>query len=95
MMNERDQILTAIREGLKQAVLPDARPQRPVNNVPRAAATPDTFIAELTRVAGQVIRVRPAQEAAQTVADCVWNGIGRKPWPGSWRKLVVRVWHKR
>ena len=72
MMNERDQILTVIRDGLKQAVLPDARPQRPVNNVPRAAATPDTFISELTRVAGQVIRVSSAQEAAQTVADlCV------------------------
>ena len=75
MMNERDQILTAIREGLKQAVLPDARPQRPVNVVPRAAATLDSFIAELTRVAGQVIRVRTAQEAAQTVADlCVERG---------------------
>lgn len=71
-MNDRTQILASIREGLKQAVLPDARPQRPVNDVPRAAATLDTFIAELTRVAGQVIRVNTAQEAAQTVADlCV------------------------
>ena len=72
MMNERDHILTAIREGLKQAVLPDALPQRPVNHVPRAAANLDTFITELTRVAGQVIRVTTPQEAAQTVADlCV------------------------
>jgi L-lactate dehydrogenase complex protein LldG len=75
MMNERDQILTAIREGLKQAVLPEALPERPVNHVPRAAANLDTFIAELTRVAGQVIRVRTAQEAAQAVADlCVERG---------------------
>jgi L-lactate dehydrogenase complex protein LldG len=74
-MNERDQILQAIREGLKQAVLPDARPQRPVNHLPRAAATLDTFITELTRVAGQVIRVNTPQEAAQTVADlCVERG---------------------
>ena len=68
-MTDRDHILQSIRDGLKQAVLPDALPHRPVNNVPRAAATPDTFIAELTRVAGQVIRVNTAQEAGQTVAD--------------------------
>lgn len=75
MTEDREQILQAIREGLQQAVLPEARPERPINNIPHAAANVDTFITELTRIAGHVIRVHTAQEAAQTVADlCLERG---------------------
>ncbi|MCL4870339.1 MAG: LUD domain-containing protein [Anaerolineae bacterium] len=67
-MNDRETILQAIRDGLKQAVLPEARPQPPVNTLPRAAATLSTFITELTHVSGQVIQCDTPQAAAQQVA---------------------------
>lgn len=75
MTGDREQILRTIREGLQQAVLPEARPERPINHAPRAAANVDTFMAELTRIAGHVIRVHTAREAAQTVAElCLERG---------------------
>lgn len=75
MTGDREQILRTIREGLQQAVLPEARLELPINHAPRAAANVDTFIAELTRIAGRVIRVNTAREAAQTVADlCLERG---------------------
>lgn len=75
MTGDREQILRTIREGLQQAVLPEVRSDRPINHVPRAAANVDTFMAELIRIAGHVIRVHTAQEAAQTVAElCLERG---------------------
>lgn len=75
MTDDREQILRTIREGLQQAVLPEARSERPINHAPRAAANVDTFMAELIRIAGHVIRVHTAREAAQTVAElCLERG---------------------
>ncbi len=83
-MRDREQILQAIRDGLQQAVLPDARPERPVNHTTPAAATLDSFMAEIVRLSGQAIHVRTAQEAAQTAADlCVARG---------WQEALAWEW---
>ena len=75
MSDSREGILSRIRAALDVALLPDAREDHPVNNVPRASDGLDDFVREVEALSGQVLRVANAAEAAQKVADlCAQNG---------------------
>lgn len=68
MSDARSQILSTIRQALKTALLPDAAPQAPPHALPHPSGGPEQFITELERVAGQVIRVESAGQAARHTA---------------------------
>lgn len=69
MAEARDDILTAIRSGLKSALLPEAMRDHPVNDVARPAAGLADFVANVVALSGELIRTETAQQAAQAVAE--------------------------
>lgn len=87
MADAREDILKAIRNGLRSACLPDASAKHPPYAIPAARGSAAEFMSEVERLSGQVIRVDAAAEAAQAVARlCVTRGWGRV-WAWSWEAI--------
>lgn len=95
MSDSREEILGRIRAALDEAVLPDASPDHPTNDVSRSTAGLDDFIREVEALSGVVIRAGDAEVAAQRVASLcqqhgwtealcwAWDEIGLAGLPGA------------
>jgi L-lactate dehydrogenase complex protein LldG len=74
----RETIMKRIRAALNEALLPESAPDHPANDLPRDTAGPDRFIKEVEALAGGVIRVATADDAAQAAASlCAERGWAR------------------
>lgn len=84
MADAREDILKAIRAGLKLARLPDVPAERPFYSVPQMAGGAAEFVSELERLSGQAVQVASAADAAQAVAGlCLAHG---------WKQVWAWVW---
>jgi len=84
----REDILRAIRAGLKLARLPDVPAERPSYDVPRTVGSVAEFVGELERLSGHVIRVASPADAAQAVvALCTGRGW-KQVWAWSWDEIA-------
>lgn len=87
MSEARTRILGTIRQALKTALLPDAAPQAPPHALPHPSGSPEQFIAELERVAGQVIRVESSMQAAQQIAALFAERAWRRVLAWDWAEI--------
>jgi L-lactate dehydrogenase complex protein LldG len=69
MAEARDDILNAIRTGLKSALLPEATRDHPINDVPRPDTDLADFIANVEALSSEIIRTETSQQAADAVAE--------------------------